>query len=949
MILPERREASAILAEALDRAEAGEGAVALVDGPIAVGKSTLLAAFAERAGAKGVTTLTAIAAEPESAIPLGVVGQLLASAALSGTEGDWAERMLATGTAHMSVHDTRPARLSAIDAQIVDSLCTVVLSLARQRPLVIVVDDVQHADGPSLAFLEYLARRIRNASVLAVFGHSEQPARQAEGFVLDIVRHPHSRAIRLGTLGLDGVRMMLAHRLGERAAARLAPRCLTLTGGNPLLLSGLIEDIRAAADPSGTEEAADPVPADGYGRAFVECLHRSPEPLARIVQALAVAGSPDVVRRLLDLEPAVVDRCLRTAESAGLLGDRGFRHPLARIAVLGDLDVANLAGLHRRTAELVYADGGDAAVVADHLVAGGCTGLSWASCVLASAAEAMVTAGRATRAIDYLRQACEGATDEAEAARLKIALLRAERRVTPNVSGQRVTDLMTALHAGWLDVAGTAFLAKTLMWHGRFDEARQALEQLAADGPARDPEAAAEVRTLRLWTRLSCPEIASASAPRAGKPAEEDRRVLPTTTETGRRHSAVQALDAVLTQGPSEHAVQKAERVLAGSRLESVGMDALEAALLALIHAERVSTAAQYCDDLIAIAAERREPSRLAMLLGIRSEICIRLGDLPGAHRNASAAFDAVPVRSWGIAVGMPLASLLNAYTAMGRHGEAAELLNVPIPEATFKSRYGLAYLQARGRCHLASGDFEGALADFLSCGDLMIRWRLDTPTLVGWRTEAAEAWLRLDERAKARSALEDQLAQCDSGTAPRVRGSALRLLAATIEPRRRPATLRQAVDLLHESGDRYELARALADLANLYHGLGETRRGRVIGRQAWTIADQCCALPLRKLMAADSGRFEPEPQSPTALLTDAEQRVADLVALGHTNREIARLLCVTVSTVEQHLTRIYRKIGVSGRANLATMLSGGPSPVLQAPREHAKATVAAGVDCLSD
>ncbi|HKS46088.1 MAG TPA: helix-turn-helix transcriptional regulator [Amycolatopsis sp.] len=51
--------------------------------------------------------------------------------------------------------------------------------------------------------------------------------------------------------------------------------------------------------------------------------------------------------------------------------------------------------------------------------------------------------------------------------------------------------------------------------------------------------------------------------------------------------------------------------------------------------------------------------------------------------------------------------------------------------------------------------------------------------------------------------------------------------------------------------------------------------------------------------------------------LSDPERRVASLAVLGHTNREIARELFITLSTVEQHLTRVYRKLKVSKRNDL--------------------------------
>jgi DNA-binding NarL/FixJ family response regulator len=52
-------------------------------------------------------------------------------------------------------------------------------------------------------------------------------------------------------------------------------------------------------------------------------------------------------------------------------------------------------------------------------------------------------------------------------------------------------------------------------------------------------------------------------------------------------------------------------------------------------------------------------------------------------------------------------------------------------------------------------------------------------------------------------------------------------------------------------------------------------------------------------------------------MLTAAEQRVARLAALGYSNREIAGKLCITVSTVEQHMTRIFRKMRVHRRTEL--------------------------------
>jgi DNA-binding CsgD family transcriptional regulator len=153
------------------------------------------------------------------------------------------------------------------------------------------------------------------------------------------------------------------------------------------------------------------------------------------------------------------------------------------------------------------------------------------------------------------------------------------------------------------------------------------------------------------------------------------------------------------------------------------------------------------------------------------------------------------------------------------------------------------------------------------------------------------------------------------AGPAPsRAHGAALRLLAAAGTGEGRTQLLRRAADVLQEAGDRYELSRALADLADAYHRGGEVRRARTVRGQALGLAAECHAGPLIQQLSADG---EAPVRSEPGLLSDAERRVADLAVIGYTNREIAGKLFITVSTVEQHLTKVYRKLNISRRSDL--------------------------------
>jgi DNA-binding CsgD family transcriptional regulator len=249
-----------------------------------------------------------------------------------------------------------------------------------------------------------------------------------------------------------------------------------------------------------------------------------------------------------------------------------------------------------------------------------------------------------------------------------------------------------------------------------------------------------------------------------------------------------------------------------------------------------------------------------------------------------------------------------------------------------FQTRFGLQYLHARAGYYLAVGKAESALGDILACADRMRVWELDHPALVPWRTEAAAAYLQLGDCDRARQLAQEQLARFGG----RSRGLALRILATIGERRRRPELLNEAVDVFEQSGDRLELARALADLDYAHRALGDDDRARHAQAHAVRVARECRAEPiLRALLDShseqlpDEGQAEPAGGSAPSVLSGAEQRVAFLAALGHSNREIASQLFITVSTVEQHLTRVYRKLDVRNRKDLTGQM---PTDVVTGP-----------------
>lgn len=915
MNLVERDEAIATLDGLLAAAVAGKGRVAVVTGAVGTGKTALLTTFTDRVMERDALAISASGSAAEQDLPFGVLSQLLLDAPLVPEA-----RQRAMSLLYEAVRAEAGEDGGQLDPQIVHALCTVLLELAQRYPLVVAVDDIDLADRGSRICLSYLARRVRFAPMLTVFTQTEHGVPDEATFEVEALwRPPHGTRIALGTLSADGVREMAADAAGADDAARLGPAWAELSGGSPLLLGGLLEDHRVA---SGDGAVPGDVPEIGahFARAVMSCLHSADPRTMRVARALAVCAQPALLDQLLPGDGVAIGYAVRSLTAAGLLARGDFRHAAARTAVLAEIDDIERADLYQRAAVLAHRSGASSAVVAGHLLGAGTAHEPWAVPVLEDAARQALREGRVPVAVQYLKMAWEACTDELRRTRIMATLVRAEWRINPSAPTGYLPQLTAALHDGHLRAGDALVLTKALLWHGQFADARQVFEYLATHAGEADRESRAELAITQPLMRATYPPFLALMPSSAHLPAQMS------TVGTTQRLEAANALVSVLTKGLTEYLSSTVERILHTSRLDEMSLDTVESALLALTYGGRPDRAAPWCDLFIEEAGVRRAPSRQARLAAIRAEISIRLGDLSAAQRHARQALTVMPPSSWGVAVGGPLAALIMAYTAAGDYGPVRDLLDQPVPQELFQTRHGLHYLYARGRYSLAIGELALALRDFELCGGLIGKWKLDVPGFIPWRVDAAETLLRLNRPERAGRLIEDQLARCGNDS-PRVQAMALRLLAAGSPLRQRPMLLRQAAEL-HTGGDEYELARTLIDTAEAFRALGESRRAAMTARRARAAAEKAGALPLLRMLSGGSGWDEDEvaapamnPASGAATLSEAERRVAALAANGYSNREIAKKLFITVSTVEQHLTHTYRKLKVTRRTDLPANL----------------------------
>jgi ATP/maltotriose-dependent transcriptional regulator MalT len=318
---------------------------------------------------------------------------------------------------------------------------------------------------------------------------------------------------------------------------------------------------------------------------------------------------------------------------------------------------------------------------------------------------------------------------------------------------------------------------------------------------------------------------------------QQELRIMTPEAVLASPESAELALARSLMVGRFAGVAETADQFLRNIRLDDQGVDSLESVLLALVYSNRPEQAAPWCESLLARSTELRAPSWEARFAAVRAEIALRQGEPENAEHYACWALDRIPLQSWGVVVGAPLATLIRATTAQGRHHLAARWLAEAVPAEMFQTRFGLQYQYARGEYNLAVGRTTLAFEDFLTCGRRVNEWGFAPSALLPEHASVATAagWLK-------------------------------------------------DAHLAHQE------KRALAE--QMAHGL-----------------------------PAPAPAAE-ERKQPTDILSGAEYRVAELASAGQTNRQISRKLCIATSTVEQHLTRAYRKLKVKNRLELSRVLS---------------------------
>jgi DNA-binding NarL/FixJ family response regulator len=941
----EQAQLQAWVAEALG----GRGSLVLLAGEAGVGKTSL----ARRALAgSGLLVLEGVGVQGGTSA-FGPVVELLRAHLRAAGAGPLVEGPL---SAHLAllVPELGPPAPEGDRATLFEAIRLALAAIAARRPAALFLDDLQWADDATLELLAALARSLdaQPLLVLGAFRSDELPrGHPIRRLRSELRRAGRLRQVTVEPLGAEATAALLERTLGA-AGPSLRRAVFDRTDGVPFFVnelgSALAAGGRLQAGPSGLEllEGEDvPLPDSVRDAVLLRAAGLSGDARAAVLAA-AVAGQtfdPELVTAVAGLAEWP-DELLRhgiVAEAAP--GRMAFRHALVRDAFYGEVPWTRRVALHRAVAQRLEATHATPVVVAEHWALGRRPGQARASLLVAAEAFCSVHAYRdAERATRRALELWPEERDEAEdAARL---------------------DVLERL-AGCAELAGDLAEAATI-WREVADGRRREGDPFPLGTAQRRLAAVLELQG-RWQEALASREQAAVAFTAGGFPAEAAAERLASAAHlrsAGSFRAAVGLLETAGRQARAAGRVDLQARVLghqgnARARMGEgqAGVEQVRAGLaLALEHGlagpaaeiyQRLADALEHTGDYTAAretydeafgfcAANALEPTA-QLCLACLTVVLRQTGDWERAAALCRQVIDSSEATAHArtVATGM-LGSIL------GLRGQTRRARPLLLESLTLARRIELAAMELNSTWGLAIVDqTEGATGSTAGhCWAMVERWRrtedrhyavaplrwattffAESGDGPGTRTcAAALAQIAADTgQDEAMSALSHALGETAllDGSAEQAAdhfARALVLLQGLEVPFDRSETERRAAAALAGIGRREEAVEHLVAAFRTARRLGARPLVERVAGSLAALGERADRRLGRRAVA----------QAANGGLTRREVEVVRLVAMGHTNREIARQLFLSPRTVEMHVGSILGKLDCRSRADAARRAS---------------------------
>jgi DNA-binding CsgD family transcriptional regulator len=929
-----------------DRVGDGAGAVVVVEGPAGIGKSELLAAIRAGGQTRGFGVLRARGSEFEAEIAFGVARQLfepMLRAADPAQRRRLLEGVARVGARALGVEEGEPPadRFAAIHG-----LYWLCANRAERGPVMVVVDDVQWVDGPSLAWLGYVARRAGDLTLLLVFGLRSGDPGGERGELEQLVGDPAVDRIALGRLSAAAVGAIVRERLDADADEAFCASCWELSGGNPLFVRELLAAARGEGLPARGESVSAlqriaPAAVGTSVLARLARMGREATALARAVAVLGAGAEAALAAQLAKLDPVVGELTADRLAAAQILAPARpleFFHPLLGAAVLEDIAPGARRVAHRRAAELLEGEAeGSLARVAAHLLACGPAADGWVVKWLGNAARGALDCGAPEIAASYVRRALSEPPVAEERAALLFLLGTAEWRAgQPDAIAHLEQALATASEDPRTLIAATAALAVAYYVTDRAERAVEVLERaLAAVGDRKvtlalaerlgtiEPEPLRDARlALTLESGIAVIGLTDGqTAPAALRRAEGLRGRLRMLADPPVYLLVMLAYYATRGNRAAE-AQQLAERALACEPYPPP-LDICTALIATLTLVEYYQPLQRLCEDLLAAARRHGAMQETIGILVARASASCDRGALADAEADARWALD----RAGGVRRIHGVTIVIRVLIERDELEAAEDVLEQCADPRATSSAEAVWFLIARGRLRRAQGRLQEALGDFLDCGRRCTPLGSSILSAVPWRAEAALVHAALGNAGEACRLAGEQLELARAFGRPRTLGISLRSCGLVEGGDAGLGLLAEAVNTLERSESPLELARARCDYGAALRRAGRRVQARAELERALDLAHHCGARRIANQARAEliAAGAKPRRDAITGrdALTVGELRVARLAADGLTNREIAQALFITTKTAKGHLSHVYRKLEITRRGQLATALTG--------------------------
>lgn len=774
---------------------------------------------------------------------------------------------------------------------------------------VLAVDDFQWVDPASRGPLEFALRRLSAARASAVLA-IRTGATNAE--LPSVDRAVPVAVVDVAPFSIGALHRLLLDRLGESVPRTLLRRVHAASGGNPLYALEIARGFLDVGYVSADQELPIPTDLDQLLRERIRVL---PARTRRALAAAAALSEPRIewVEPEGDLQPALDAGYVRVAH-----GIVRFSHPLLASAAYAALAPSRRRDLHKRLA--VVAD--NVEEVARHLALAHPGPDESVASVLAGAAERALARGAPAAAGELLELALERTSDlrrrpelltEAGQAYYSAGDTREARRLVelalaelaPGPERARVLSLLSALQRDNLEAA--VMSARQAWAEAQGDPAAEALAARQVSlmcgfagelAEARRFARRALVRADGLPDQLLVAVIATAACVEVWATGRTDlamlERGVAAEVRSGSPRDAVGARLMFATQLFLDQRLSEARCMLENLaiHLEEVGnelrlSEALNHLALVEMLAGRPARAAELATRGLELLEQCELPHVRALMSFLAGQPAVYLGRIKEARGLAesglAAATAAGDVGAWvqasavlgflELSLGNPAGAVEALAPAAERIAREAPGLNpaqAPVLPNLIEALIALGRIE-EARIHLGELEARGR--------ELNSAWALSQAARAYGSISAAEG-----DTATALARFEDALREHARMEGPFERGRTLLAQGAVLRRSRQWAAARASIAAAVAIFEQVE--------APLWAERARTELRRVGGRRA------------------KEG------------LTATEERIARLVAAGRSNKEIARESFVTVRTVEAHLTRVYAKLGVHSRSQLARLIA---------------------------